>query len=199
MKPALLWIASVLGAIAAFGCSSSESTSSPATYTDGGQQETSTDAPQDKTDAPHACSAGEFRCEGDVLTVCNDGQDGFHNVATCNPGLCDDKGGQCDLCVAGKGSCTAEDSHKLCSADGQKVVDEKCPTGTPHCVDPDGKCVECVNATHCQPSTNDCQVVNCSSAGQCGLSSVAQGTDCGTAGAGGKCDGAGMCRYCQAG
>jgi formylglycine-generating enzyme len=200
MNPSRLSTACVLGAILATtsACSSSDSTPSgtAGSSADGGQPETSGDA---QLDAPHACKSGEFKCQGDVLTVCNDAQDGFHNVATCNPGLCDEKGGQCDVCVPNKGSCTAEDTHKVCSNDGQKVIDEKCPTSTPHCVDPDGKCVQCVSASHCDPSTNDCQVANCNVEGVCGLSSVAAGTACGLAGEGGKCDGAGKCKYCQAG
>ncbi|MBI3201123.1 MAG: LamG domain-containing protein [Myxococcales bacterium] len=153
-------------------------------------------------DAPGACDDGEFRCAGDNLETCKADRSGFQPVATCLPGLCDAPGKQCDNCVPGAGTCDSSGSgYSACDATGQTQEKVSCSAPKPFCVAVSGApaCVECKAQTDCPPSTAQCQVSSCSVSGSCGVSPVVKDAPCGASGAGGKCDGAGACVYCQPG
>ena len=150
---------------------------------------------------PAACTAEEFRCTGDVLERCADDGSAFATVATCASGLCDAAGKQCDNCHDGGATCVSSSRVRACSADGQTQSESDCPGGTPFCSVASGNaaCVQCLAATDCPASGNECALAACSADGTCGTKPVQMGTACGAVGAGGKCDGAGACRYCQPG
>ncbi|HQP38733.1 MAG TPA: hypothetical protein PLI95_26290, partial [Polyangiaceae bacterium] len=165
--------------------------------------DTGPDAPPDtatETSTP-ICAKGDFKCEGDVLQTCMEDGSAFINVTTCKPGLCDAPGKQCDNCAADEAKCLTATRLQSCSADGQMITESDCPSSSPHCAAPGGvsRCVECIAAADCKPSTNECQLAACGTDGVCGLTSVAADTPCGLPGSGGKCDGTGVCRYCAPG
>ncbi|MBI3204276.1 MAG: hypothetical protein HYZ29_22255 [Myxococcales bacterium] len=155
------------------------------------------------SDAPTTtCVAGEFRCVGDALETCAADATKFQPVATCQSGLCDAPGKQCDNCKAGEGACEpAGNAYKACDSTGQKQETTSCVGSTLFCVDKAGtpSCVACKSASDCAPSTNECELSSCSADGTCGLSPVAKGAPCGATGAGGQCSGAGTCVYCTPG
>ena len=153
-------------------------------------------------DSPGACSDGEFRCVGDKLETCNAELSGFQPVATCKAGMCDAAGKQCDNCTPGDGSCNATGTgFAACDSTGQNEETVTCAAPKPYCaaLAKGPACTECKTAADCPPSTNECQVSSCSAEGACGLSPVTKDAPCGATGAGGKCDGAGACVYCQPG
>lgn len=153
-------------------------------------------------DSPGACSDGEFRCVGDKLETCNAELSGFQPVATCKAGMCDAAGKQCDNCTPGNGSCNATGAgFTACDSTGQNEETVTCAAPKPYCaaLAKGPACTECKTAADCPPSTNECQVSSCSAEGACGLSPVTKDAPCGATGAGGKCDGAGACVYCQPG
>ena len=130
------------------------------------------------------CAAGEFRCSGDVLETCSVDRTGFTTVATCQAGLCDAAGKQCDNCKAGEGTCMGAAAGKLCSADGQKLEDVTCSGEEPFCV-ASGKaaaCVACRTSVDCSISSNPCQLSVCSAEGTCGTVAVAADTACSAGG-----------------
>jgi len=145
------------------------------------------------------CAVGEFRCTGDVLETCMVDRTGFQLVATCQAGLCDAAGKQCDSCRAGDGACTGERVGKLCSADGQRLEEFTCAGAAPFCAASGTKasCVACRAAVDCPLSMNACALAVCGADGTCGAIAVAEGTTCSTTG--GRCDGAGNCRECTPG
>ena len=118
-------------------------------------------------------------------------------VATCKAGLCDVTGGQCDNCVSDSSSCTSPSEREFCSSDGQTLKTETCAAPTALCKD--GKCVECLAATDCAPTANECEASSCSADGVCGTVPVAQGASCGAASDPGHCNGSGQCEYCSPG
>lgn len=76
-------------------------------------------------DAP-ACAVGAHDCAADDLLVCNEGRTGFVKQASCSPGLCDEIGGQCDLCPPNSYSCDGAVLHQ-CSATGQiNIIVQDC-------------------------------------------------------------------------
>jgi hypothetical protein len=77
------------------------------------------------------CVAGELRCSGDVLERCDGAS--FVALDTCLPGLCDQAGGQCDVCHPGAVSCVSTTTRRSCDAEGQSETDAECPPATPSC------------------------------------------------------------------
>jgi len=165
--------------------------------------DTSADAGEDTASdgVQTVCEKGDFRCEGDVLQTCAADGTQFINVATCKVGYCDAPGKQCDNCTPLGAKCLTPTRLQTCSDDGQMITESDCPSTAPICGQWGGtsKCLECLKSTDCKPSPNDCQMSACGVDGTCGLTSVAADTPCGVPGSGGKCDGAGECRYCATG
>lgn len=118
-----------------------------------------------------ACAAGDFRCTGDDLETCNASRTAFQKVVTCPvKGLCDAKGGQCDVCQPGLGECASATELTVCSADGQKLEHPACVAPTPFCAGAAGaaKCVECAKAEDCIALANECALAACGADGACG-------------------------------
>ncbi|HQP36255.1 MAG TPA: hypothetical protein PLI95_13795 [Polyangiaceae bacterium] len=152
-------------------------------------------------DAAPVCTKGDFKCEGDVLQTCTEDGSQYLNVASCKAGLCDAAGKQCDNCVAKETKCLTDSRLQTCSDDGQMVSEADCPASAKFCAVSGGvaSCIECTKTADCVVSTSECQMAACGTDGICGTVLVAKDTPCGAVGAGGKCDGAGACRYCSAG
>ena len=115
------------------------------------------------TPAP-ACKIGQFKCVDDAIYKCNDAQTEFikdANVkAPCGAGLCNEKLGKCNACVAGSKTCSDKgDAVVSCSDDGQTTTPRACESTAPVCTN--GACGECrmdsdPNRTGCAAG-NDCK------------------------------------------
>lgn len=93
---------------------------------------------------PAACSPNQYHCTGDTLEKCNAGLTGFDPVQTCQPGLCDFAGKQCDICKPGTTTCASSTSFGTCAPDGQSINAQPCPAQTPLCVGA-GQCTSCTH------------------------------------------------------
>ncbi len=136
------------------------------------------------------CSLGQFSCQGDLLRKCNASQDGWDDVQSCNPGLCDAAAGVCDVCVPGTKTC---DMHTTvtCNSTGQDYDRSACPSAMPECVG-NGQCVQCASDSDC-PDPGTCKTRHCDlGSGGCIPDFVKVQTPC----SGGFCDGAGNCASC---
>jgi alpha-tubulin suppressor-like RCC1 family protein len=141
-----------------------------------------------------ACLADQYTCNGDTLQKCNAAMDGFDVVQTCAAGLCDAAAKACDACAQGTTTCADATNQAQCSSDGKTLTTVACAAGTPYCVG-SGACVQCADATPCPATGNECVVPNCAS-GTCGTGPAPVGTSCG---AGGVCNGNGVCGVCEPG
>ncbi|HEY5960966.1 MAG TPA: hypothetical protein VIV60_30630 [Polyangiaceae bacterium] len=92
------------------------------------------------------CDVGEHDCppNSSVLNVCNAGRNGWNVEKTCGVGqICDESGGQCDICVPNTYACNGSSLMK-CSVDGQSYATVQ------------NNCVECSTST--DKSTANCYV-----------------------------------------
>ena len=80
-----------------------------------------TSVADDDDDGPSTCSAGQQRCDGNVLQTCQDGT--FADSQTC-PMACDATLG-CVVCVPNTGTCNG-DISSACRSDGSGYVDVYC-------------------------------------------------------------------------
>src|SRR5207237_7014422 len=117
-------------------------------------------------------------------------QNGFDFVATCQPGLCDANGKQCDVCVPGTKSCANGSTSQTCSADGQAQTPSACRAGTPYCTN--GQCVECTGTAQCPTPINPCLLATCS-ANACGTTANT-GASCSLPNATASCTSGGVCQ-----
>jgi formylglycine-generating enzyme required for sulfatase activity len=109
---------------------------------------------------PPACDKEQAVCQGDLLRTCLPDQTGFDAGTTCEAGLCDAAGKQCDVCKAGEVSCTSDTERQTCSADGQKSEKSACPANLPWCTGA-GQCAACTKDEHCPAPANECQQALC--------------------------------------
>lgn len=136
------------------------------------------------------CAAGSKVCMGDVLRQCKVDLTGYEDADTCDPGLCDQVGQQCDLCVPNAKSCSGN-SVRTCNAQGQGHTMAACAPPRGVCTG-NGVCVECSASSAC-PSTGDpCLTATCDVASGTCKTSVNARARC----AGGVCDSSGNCVGC---
>lgn len=137
-----------------------------------------------------ACTASTRVCEGDNLRGCNATQTGLMTLQQCDPGMCDQAGKQCDVCVANAKTCNG-DTRVVCDATGQNTTRTPCTAPKPRCVGA-ASCVQCTEASECSTPANTCQAAVCNASGDCGATSKPARTPC----AGGVCNGGTSCVEC---
>ena len=135
------------------------------------------------------CNAGEFRCAGDELQLCESGS-GFRKVSACGTGLCDFANHRCLVCTPSSNTCGTATQKRACSPDGMSYTEEPCSGDTPYC--DNGGCVECSDGTQCSSVGVACKVNQCL-ANKCELANASRGSPCGS---GGVCSGDGVCWDC---
>jgi hypothetical protein len=144
---------------------------------------------------PMACEAGSFDCSNGQLRPCKADLTDFDEGTACDPALCDNKAGRCNECQPSTATCSGT-TVTSCSGDGKKSQ-QACTGSKALCQN--GKCVECVSASDCKP-TSACRASACNTGtGACGTgSALAAHTACKQAiGARpGKCDYLGNCLPC---
>ncbi|MBI2395463.1 MAG: hypothetical protein HYV09_38195 [Deltaproteobacteria bacterium] len=87
---------------------------------------------------PAVCSAGQYRCTGDLLEVCNSSLSGFSAVTTCAVGYCNAALGKCDECKPGEVRCVG-DTPQVCASDNRWSSSTTCGSTTAVCLA--GACV----------------------------------------------------------
>lgn len=105
------------------------------------------------------CEPNTAECSGDGRSrrVC--GVDGrWQQFDRClNSGRCIDAGSSdyCDMCEPGTASCVGENRRRVCWEGGRPGAIEICPEEEPFCLNPGGRCVECLPgaAPQCENST----------------------------------------------
>jgi hypothetical protein len=140
------------------------------------------------------CREGEYHCEGDQLQTCNrDFTDWQNEGRACDPGLCSVAAMGCLECLPGSAAtCSDEQTVQGCTMDG-KLDPKPCPKETPMCSE--AKCVQCIQASDCGESMNDCGTLTCN-AGMCVAGDPKpKGTSCSSNG-GKMCDYLGSCVVC---
>jgi formylglycine-generating enzyme required for sulfatase activity len=108
---------------------------------------------------PPACEAGAVRCKQDRLQTCLKDRTGYDEGTLCGPGLCDEDGGECDVCKAGQSTCKGPSVLEVCSPDGQARQEQPCPADAPFC--DAGACVTCLTAADCGAPSGECSAFAC--------------------------------------
>jgi cysteine-rich repeat protein len=136
------------------------------------------------------CKANHFNCGTDAkLQRCAASEMAYEDVETCQAGLCDALGGQCDKCTPQARDCSGS-MARVCNADGQGYAATACEAPRAICAGA-GNCVACTADSHC--TAPECSRASCNVAsGDCASVPATRGTACN----GGLCDGAGSCGYC---
>ena len=108
------------------------------------------------TDA--VCEPGQKSCDGSKLVTCNENGTAVMGMETCANGMCDAKGGDCNMCEPGTKKCDG-DMVATCDATGQSFEPTACPNGQ-KCVGL-GQCVQCAGNEDCTDLTQGCKVGVC--------------------------------------
>jgi hypothetical protein len=140
------------------------------------------------------CREGEYNCDTDQLQTCNrDFTDWENEGSACDPGLCSVAAMGCLECLPGSAAtCSDESTVQGCTMDG-KLDPKPCPKDTPLCSE--AKCVQCIQASDCGESMNDCGTLTCTG-GMCVPGDPKpKGTACSSNG-GKMCDYLGSCVVC---
>ncbi|MGD8862829.1 MAG: hypothetical protein PVI30_22645, partial [Myxococcales bacterium] len=143
-----------------------------------------------------ACLADSFNCTvDDVLQECNAGRTAFEEVRPCDAGLCDETGGQCDVCSDGDATCM-DGNPATCASDGQGWDVGSCTAPRSLCVG-QGACVECAADEDCTSPPPRCRQNLCNlGAGTC-TTAITGGAACTLdSGGAGVCTTEGACVEC---